>query len=71
MVNCASQIYERFRVNNSLLEATKTYFTLFHKKPTKYDIPLKMSQLNSSNSITKRKSSVVFLGLVLDDNKSW
>ena len=71
MVNCASQMYERFRVNISFLEVTKTYFTLFHKKSTKYNIPLKMSELNSSNSIIKRKSSVVFLGLMLNDNKSW
>ena len=66
-----SQIYERFSVNNSFLEVTKTYFTLFHKKFTIYDIALKMSELNRSNSIIKKKSSVVFLGLMLDDNKSW
>ena len=55
MVNCALQICEWFRVNKSFLEVTKTYFTIFHEKPTKDDITLKIPELKISNSIIKKK----------------
>ena len=34
-------------------------------------LPLKMPELKIGNSIIKRKSSVKFLGVVLDENTSW
>ena len=34
-------------------------------------LPLKMSELKIGNGIIKRKSSVKFLGVMLDENISW
>ena len=50
---------------------TKTDYTLFHKNFTKDKLPLKMPELKISNHIFKRKSSVKFLGVMLDENISW
>ena len=71
-VNCELKIIcEWFRENKLSFNLTKTNYTLFHKDSTKDKLPLKMSELKISNSITKRKSSVKFLGVMLDENISW
>ena len=46
-------------------------YTLFHKNPARDMLPLKMPELKIGNSIIKRKSSVKFLGVMLDENISW
>ena len=69
MVNCElEKICEWFRANK-LFKFDQNY-TLFHKNPARDMLPLKMPELKIGNSITKRKSSVKFLGVMLDENIS-
>ena len=44
---------------------------LFHKNVTTGKLPLEMPELKLNISILKRKSSVKFLGVMLDENISW
>ena len=52
------------------LNVTKTNSTLLHEISTKDKIPLKMLESKIENSIIKRKSSVKFLEVMLDENIS-
>ena len=71
-VNCELQkICEWFRANKLFLNVTKTNYTLFQKNSTKDKLPLKTPELKIGNSIIQRKSSIKFLGVVLDENISW
>ena len=71
-VNCELQkICEWFRENKLSLNVTKTNYTLFHKSSTKDKLPVKILELKLGNSVIKRKSSVKFLGVMLDENISW
>ena len=71
-VNCElEKICEWFRANKLTLNVRKTNYTLFHKNSTKDKLPLKMPELIIGNSITKRKSSVKFLEVMLNENISW
>ena len=71
-VNCELQkICQWFRANKLSLNVTKTNYIFFHKNSTKDKLPLKMPELKIGNSIIKRKSSVKFLGVMLDENMSW
>ena len=64
-VNCElEKMCEWFRANKLSLNVTKTNHTLFHKNST-------VTELKIDNSIIKRKSSVNFLGVMLDENISW
>ena len=72
MVNCELQkICEWFRANKLSLNVTKTNYTLFHKNSIKDKLLLKMPELKIGNSIIKRKTSVKFLGMILDENILW
>ena len=68
-VNC-EKICEWFRANKLSLNVTKTYM-LFHKNVTTGKLPLEMPELKLDISILNRKSSVKFLGVMLDENISW
>ena len=71
-MNCElEKVGEWFRINKLSLNVTKTNYTLFHKNSTKDKLSLKMHKLKIGNSIIKRKSSVKFLGVMLDENISW
>ena len=63
--------YEWFRANKLFLNETKSSYTLFDKNSTKDKLPLKMPEVNIGNSMTKRKSSAKFLGVMLNENISW
>ena len=66
-VNCElEKIYERFRAKKLSLNVTKTNYILFHQDT----LPLKIPELKIGNSIIKRKSSVKFLGVMLDEQIS-
>ena len=70
-VNCKlKKICDCFRPNKLSLNETKTYYNLFHKNSTKDKLPLKIPELKIGNSIIKRKSSVKFLGVMVDENIS-
>ena len=70
-MNCElEKVGEWFRINKLSLNVTKTNYTLFHNNSTKDKLSLKMHELKIGNSIIKRKSSVKFLGVMLDENIS-
>ena len=71
-VYCELQkICELFGANKLSLHVTKTNYTSFHKNSTKEDLLLKMPKLKIGKVIIKRKSSVKFLGVILNENVSW
>ena len=49
----------------------KTKFTLFHKNSFKDEIPSKLPALMIGNNNIERKSSIKFLGVMLDEHISW
>ena len=49
----------------------KIRYTLFHKNSSKDDIPLKLPDLKIENLNIVRNSSIKFLGVMLDEHKSW
>ena len=70
-VNCQlEKINELIRANKLSLNVTKTNYTLFYKSSTKDKLQLKIPELKKSNSIIKRKSSVKFLGVMVNENIS-
>ena len=70
-MNCElEKICKWLRANKWSLNVSKTYYTLFHKSSAKDTLALKMTELKIGNSIIKRKSSVKFLGVILDENRS-
>ena len=44
---------------------------LFHKNPSKDDIPVKLPALMVGSDNIKRTSSIKFLGVMLDEHISW
>ena len=65
------KISEWFKANTLSLNIKKTNYILFHKDCTKDDLPLKVTDLKFVNSLLKRKASIKFLGVMLDENVSW
>ena len=65
------KISEWFQANKLSLNIKKTNYTLFHKNSTKDDLPLKLLDLKIVNNILKRRTSIKFLGVMLDENISW
>ena len=65
-------ILERWIMNykNIWSVQTKCNYTIFHKNSAIDDIPLKIPELKIGNSRIKRKSSVKFLRVILDENIS-
>ena len=56
---------------NMGLVQTKSNYTIFHSNSAIDDIPLKIPDLKIGNSRIKRKSSLKFLRVILDENISW
>ena len=70
-VNCElEKICEWFTASKYSLNVIKSNFTLFHKNFTKNKLPLKMPELKIGNSVIKRKWSVKFLRMMLDESIS-
>ena len=59
------KISEWFKANKLSLNIKKT------KSSTKDDLPLKLPDLKTVNSVSKRQTSIKFLGVMLDENFSW
>ena len=60
-----------FKANKLSLNNTKTKCTLFHKKSSKDDLPLKLPALKTADNNTERKTEIQFVGVMLDANISW
>ena len=46
-------------------------YTLFHEKSTKDNLPLKLPALRIADNNFVRKTALIFLGVMLDENVSW
>ena len=57
-----------FTVNKLSLNIKKTKYTFFLKNSVKDTVPLKLPDLHISNKTTERKSSIKFLGVMLDEH---
>ena len=65
------KISEWFKANKLSLNIKKVNYTLFCKRSTKDDLPLKLPGLKIVNSVLKGQTSIKFLGVMLDGNISW
>ena len=65
------KIGEWFKANKLSLNNRKTKYTLFHKKSSKGDLPLKLLALKIADNNIKIKTAIKFLGVMLDENISW
>ena len=62
---------EWFKANKLSLNNRKTKYTLFHKKSSKDNLPLKLPALKIADNNIERKTAIKFLGVMLDENISW
>ena len=60
-----------FTANRLSSNIKKPKYTFFHKNTVKDNIPLKLPDLHISNKSIERKSSIKFLGVMLDDHIAW
>ena len=60
-----------FKANKLSLNNEKTKYTLFHKKSSKDDQPLKLPALKIADNNVERKTAINALGVMLDENISW
>ena len=44
---------------------------MFHKKPLRDNIPLKLPDLKIANNSIERTTSIKFLGIMIDENITW
>ena len=66
-VNSELEKISQFKANKLLISIKKTKFILFHKSSFKDEIPLKLTALMIGDNSIKRKSSIKFLGVMLDE----
>ena len=60
-----------FTANRVSLNVKKPKYTFFHKNSVKDNIPVKLPDLDISYKSTERKSSIKFLGVLLDEHIAW
>ena len=60
-----------FQANKLSLNANKTKYIFFHKPRLKKNIPLDLPILKINDTEIKRKQSLKFLGVLIDENLSW
>ena len=65
------KISQWLKANKLSMKIKKTMFKLFHKNYFKDEIPLKLPALMIGNNNIERKSSIKFLGILLDGYISW
>ena len=65
------KIGDWFKANKLSLNNRKTKYTLFHKKSSKKNLPLKLQALKIADDNIERKTAKKFLGILLDENISW
>ena len=49
----------------------KSAFSLYHKSPQKDNLSLALLILRTNGVVLKRKASITFLGVLLDENLTW
>ena len=49
----------------------KTKYSFFHKSSKKYNISLRLPNLNINEVTVERESSIKFLGVWVDENLTW
>ena len=69
--NELKNIHEWFKANKLSLNNTKTKYSFFHTSQRKNDIPLRLPKLHINNTEIKREISIKFLGVLLDENRTW
>ena len=65
------KIGDWLKANKLSLNNRKTKYTIFHKKSSKYNLPLKLPALKIADSNIERKTVIKLLGVMLDENISW
>ena len=65
------KIGDWFKANKLSLNNKKTKYTLFHKNSSKDDLPLKLPPLKIADNNIERKTTIKFIGVMLDENISW
>ena len=65
------KISEWFRANKLSLNEDKTRFTLFHRPQDRDNLPLRLPALNINDYEIKRSSSIIFLGILVDEHLNW
>ena len=65
------KVSQWFKANKLSINIKKTKFTLFHKNSSKDDIPVKLPALMVDSNNIERKSSIKFLGIMLDEHIYW
>ena len=60
-----------FTANRFSLNIKKTKYTFFHKQWVKDNIPLNLPGFDISNESIERKSSIKFLGVMMDEHIVW
>ena len=60
-----------FKANKLSLNNKKNKYTLFQKNSSKGDLPLKLPPLKIADHNIERKTTIKFLGVMLDENISW
>ena len=60
-----------FKASKLSLYNRKTRYTLFHKKSSKDDLPLKLPALKIAHNNIERETATKLLGVLLDKNISW
>ena len=65
------KISQCFKAKKLSINIKKTKFTLFHKKSSKDDIPVKLPPLMVGSNNIERTSSIKFLRVMLDEHISW
>ena len=60
-----------FTANRLSLDVKEIKYTFFHKNSVKDNIPLKLPDLHISNKSNERKSSIKFLGVMVDEHIAW
>ena len=60
-----------FNANKLSLNVKKTKFSFFHKSSKKYNIPLRLPNLNINWFTIEHESSIKFLRVWIDENLTW
>ena len=65
------KIGDSFKANKLSLNNRKTKYTIFYKKSSKNDLPLKLPALKIADNNIEGKAVIKFLGVMLGKNIAW
>ena len=64
-------VTEWFLANKLSLNAKKTKYVILHKVTMFDSLPLQLPAMTFNNIEIKRENSVIFLGVIIDENLTW